>query len=191
MFKRKNAFTLAEVLITLGIIGVVAAMTVPTLVGQTGEQEYKTGLKKAMSTINQAVQLNYVQDGSDFSLLSSSSANEASTDNLYGLFAQRLNVQNKNVAQTDFANNSVGSLTLANTFLLNDGSIINFGNSTSCTTIGACTVWVDTNGYKLPNAPSQKTTKTDSYIVKDQFKLYIYNQTVVPADEAAEYLLYH
>ena len=29
---KKNAFTLAEVLITLGIIGVVAAMTLPTLI---------------------------------------------------------------------------------------------------------------------------------------------------------------
>ncbi len=29
--KKKNAFTLAEVLITLGIIGIVAAMTMPTL----------------------------------------------------------------------------------------------------------------------------------------------------------------
>lgn len=29
---KKLAFTLAEVLITLGIIGVVAAMTIPTLV---------------------------------------------------------------------------------------------------------------------------------------------------------------
>ena len=29
--RRKSAFTLAEVLITLGIIGVVAAMTLPTL----------------------------------------------------------------------------------------------------------------------------------------------------------------
>ncbi len=191
MFRRKNAFTLAEVLITLGIIGVVAAMTVPTLVGQTGEQEYKTGLKKAVSTINQAAQLNYVQDGCDFSLLSSSTASETSTDNLYGLFAQRLNVQNKSVAATDFANNSAGSLTGANKFLLNDGTVISFDNSTTCTTVGACTVWVDTNGYKLPNAASQKTTKTDSNIVKDQFKLYIYNQTVVPADDAAKYVLYH
>lgn len=191
MFKRKNAFTLAEVLITLGIIGVVAAMTVPTLVGQTGEQEYKTGLKKAVSTINQAVQLNYVQDGSDFSLLSSSTKNAASSDNLFGLFSLRLNVQNNAVAATDFANGSKGSLAGANMILLNDGSILAFDNSTACTTTGSCTVWVDTNGYKLPNAASQKTTKTDTKLVKDQFKLYIYNQTVVPADDAAKYLLYH
>ena len=32
-YKLKNGFTLAEVLITLGIIGVVAALTIPALIG--------------------------------------------------------------------------------------------------------------------------------------------------------------
>ena len=38
--KKKNAFTLAEVLITLGIIGIVAAMTLPVLVGHYKKKEY-------------------------------------------------------------------------------------------------------------------------------------------------------
>lgn len=50
------AFTLAEVLITLGIIGVVAGMTIPTLMHSTQEQEFKTGYKKAYSVISQALQ---------------------------------------------------------------------------------------------------------------------------------------
>ena len=32
--EKNSAFTLAEVLITLGIIGVVAAMTIPTLISK-------------------------------------------------------------------------------------------------------------------------------------------------------------
>lgn len=48
------AFTLAEVLITLGIIGVVAAMTIPTLMNKTNEAELKTAWKKQFSVINQA-----------------------------------------------------------------------------------------------------------------------------------------
>nr|MBP7211932.1 type II secretion system protein [bacterium] len=36
---KKSAFTLAEVLITLGIIGVVAAMTIPTLMNKTSEAQ--------------------------------------------------------------------------------------------------------------------------------------------------------
>ena len=54
MFKKFKAFTLAEVLITLGIIGVVAALTLPTLIQNHQKQVYVTQLKKAYSTINNA-----------------------------------------------------------------------------------------------------------------------------------------
>ena len=47
----KPAFTLAEVLITLGIIGVVAAMTIPTLISNTNGAQFKTGFKKACFSI--------------------------------------------------------------------------------------------------------------------------------------------
>lgn len=46
---RGSAFTLAEVLITLGIIGVVAAITIPILINTTNDTEYKTAYKKAFS----------------------------------------------------------------------------------------------------------------------------------------------
>ena len=52
---RKTAFTLAEVLITLGIIGVVSAMTLPTLIESHNRQVVETRLKKFYSTINQAI----------------------------------------------------------------------------------------------------------------------------------------
>ena len=59
----KKGFTLAEVLITLVIIGVIAAMTIPTLMNSTNAQEYRTGIKKAISALNQAITLNYALDG--------------------------------------------------------------------------------------------------------------------------------
>lgn len=43
--KVKFGFTLAEVLITLGIIGVVAAMTIPTLMSTFAKQRTETQLK--------------------------------------------------------------------------------------------------------------------------------------------------
>lgn len=52
---RHRAFTLAEVLITLGIIGVVAAMTIPNLVKDYQKTQYVTALKKAYATTNQAL----------------------------------------------------------------------------------------------------------------------------------------
>lgn len=48
-----NAFTLAEVLITLGIIGVVVAITLPTLNTRIRNQELETEFKKAQSTLAQ------------------------------------------------------------------------------------------------------------------------------------------
>ena len=54
MENNKNGFTLAEVLITLVIIGVIAAMTIPTLMNNTNKQEYVSKLKKAYSTMAQA-----------------------------------------------------------------------------------------------------------------------------------------
>ena len=53
---RRAAFTLAEVLITLGIIGVVAALTIPTLMANHRKTVIETRLAKFYSTMNQAVQ---------------------------------------------------------------------------------------------------------------------------------------
>ena len=50
----RNAFTLAEVLVTLGIIGVVSALTVPTLVGNYQKKTYITKLHKVYNGIQQA-----------------------------------------------------------------------------------------------------------------------------------------
>lgn len=58
--KTINGFSLSEVLITLGIIGTVAAMTLPALVNQTRGKELETGLKKAYSVLQQTIaRMNY------------------------------------------------------------------------------------------------------------------------------------
>lgn len=54
MINNKKAFTLAEVLITLGIIGVVAALTIPTLMQKTEEKQTVSQLKKVYSTFSNA-----------------------------------------------------------------------------------------------------------------------------------------
>lgn len=52
---RKHAFTLAEVLVTLGIIGVVAALTMPTLMANHQKAVQKAQFKKAYSLFSNAV----------------------------------------------------------------------------------------------------------------------------------------
>ena len=53
----KNAFTLAEVLITLGIIGVVAAITLPSLTAKYQKQLMINQLKTAYSILSNALTL--------------------------------------------------------------------------------------------------------------------------------------
>ena len=51
---RKAAFTLAEVLITLGIIGIVAAMTLPSLIGKWQEKVLEARFRKVYNILNVA-----------------------------------------------------------------------------------------------------------------------------------------
>ncbi len=60
---RKCGFTLAEVLITLAIVGVVAALTMPLLVANHRRSVVEQRLKKFYSVMKQAVMLSEVQNG--------------------------------------------------------------------------------------------------------------------------------
>jgi len=56
-------FTLAEILITLGIIGVVASLTLPTLIQSHRKQVVENKLQKFYSIINQAVKMSEIDNG--------------------------------------------------------------------------------------------------------------------------------
>jgi len=59
---KRFGFTLAEVLITLGIIGIVASMTIPVLMNNTQDAEFKSAYKKALSDANSAWTLALAND---------------------------------------------------------------------------------------------------------------------------------
>ena len=59
----KHAFTLAEVLITLGIIGLVAAMTLPAIITSNRNKQLETGLKRSYSLIQQAFDMYQAENG--------------------------------------------------------------------------------------------------------------------------------
>ena len=62
-FRMTQAFTLAEVLITLGIIGVVAALTIPTLMQKTNEKETVSKVKKVYSVLSSSFSLAVANNG--------------------------------------------------------------------------------------------------------------------------------
>lgn len=59
----KRGFTLAEVLITLGIIGIVAAMTLPSIINNARNKQLEAQLKKSQSVITQGLQRMAGEDG--------------------------------------------------------------------------------------------------------------------------------
>ena len=179
MFKgsRKNAFTLAEVLITLGIIGVVAAMTMPTLMNSTNGAQYKTAYKKALSVLSQAVVLNVALDDYDLSQTTSTVAGEDESGNeppsLFNLFDHRMNVVKtegetyKALLKSPGQNNKTMKTATEDTFgvennytlYFNDGVTFTFPkNLMGCSEGSAngiaavkCRGVIDVNGEKNPN----------------------------------------
>ena len=79
--REKCAFTLAEVLITLGIIGVVAAMTIPTLMANVKAHQYSVKFKKTVSTLSNAAKMSQAQYGFDYSGLTDKCNAKSGTDN--------------------------------------------------------------------------------------------------------------
>ncbi len=151
---KKNGFTLAEVLITLAIIGVVATMTLPALMTNTSEQQYITGFKKGLNTLTEAGQLSQAIDGYGYEGLNADKK-ESEAQSLFGLLARRTAVDYTagNKHKTDSGNYAV---------FLRDGSAILFPTGVLGTTESfaeleddglahGIPILFDTNGNKGPN----------------------------------------
>lgn len=156
--KNFRAFTLAEVLITLGIIGVVASLTLPVLVANYKKQVTVTQLKKAYTEISQAVKLSELQNGDtsdwDFTL--------SGTD-FYYKYLQTYFIKNKELQNREFkkeytVNNLNGTkctsevwCTKQDSFYiyLSNGSIM--GIMTHDGQSKYKSVTIDINGFKKPN----------------------------------------
>ena len=76
-----SGFTLAEVLITLGIIGVVAAMVIPTLISNIQGAVFRSKFKKAVATLGQAAKLNKARYDWDFASLDTQRQRPMTNDN--------------------------------------------------------------------------------------------------------------
>ena len=64
--KKNKAFTLAEILITLSVIGVIAAIILTTVINNKNKQEYFSKLQKTYSTLSQATNMIISKEGSPF-----------------------------------------------------------------------------------------------------------------------------
>ena len=215
---KRFGFTLAEVLITLGIIGVVAAMTMPTLMNSTNGAQYKTAYKKALSVLSQAVVLNVALDDYDLSQASETAAGKAtdgSSASLYNLFNNRMNVVKTATTGTGWTASNNSNIKFAQnsnyTLFFNDGITFTFksnagncteGNSGGTTTASKCYGVIDVNGEKNPNKIVTCKGKTgltttdqhdDNCTVDNPTDIYpvvMYDQTILPNSDAGRAVLY-
>lgn len=209
-----NAFTLAEVLITLAIIGVVAAMTMPTLISNTNGAQFKTAYKKALSVLSQAVVMNIALDEYDLAGTSENADGEDNiTPSLYKMFSDRTNgallsdteveTYSDGLSETlkltsETAGESGGSPTTNvdnYVFRFHDGIIFTFEkDAASCTEADPCKGFIDTNGTKGPNKLVECTNSdgdcTSKVTINDIFPIKFYDQTVAPNSPAARAVLY-
>lgn len=179
----KKGFTLAEVLITLVIIGVIAAMTIPTLMNSTNNQEFRVGLKKAISTLNQAMSLNYALEGTQVGTTSTLTNAKDIVDNL---FKKRMSVITTKTSGTAFATSSDVTVTDDELFYTADG--MRFAISTFSGEYDPLSdqmyyglILIDVNGDKAPN-----TVCTDANAPTDTYIATMYGNRVVAGNMKAQ-----
>jgi len=81
--KTKSAFTLSEVLITLVIIGIVAALTIPTAISKYQKQQYVSGLKKAYSTLKTVTNQIIAEEGTPKASVGGWASSPSAVYNIY------------------------------------------------------------------------------------------------------------
>ena len=166
---KRVAFTLAEVLITLGIIGVVAAITLPTLIQNYQKQVWVNQLKKEVSVLQNAVRTIIATEGVenlfDTSFVRSKPSGE---DTCFQYSPDKLNLKitGKRYHNYEYAYYVGGTLRyLADGAAFDvdfaDGGWLCFRPESQLTV----TFFVDVNGDKGPNKSNrdQFTFKLDEY----------------------------
>ena len=162
MDTKNHGFTLAEVLITLGIIGIVAALTLPQMIQNYQKKEMANKLKKFYSTMTQAIKRSEIENAEmkywyELDDIGSNSVKAQSVAEKYLL--PYLNVvkvvpNNKNLVSWQALNGQASGSDLTgngngfssnNYYVLSDGTILRFSAGRGIR------VHVDLNGVKRPN----------------------------------------
>ena len=181
---KKNGFTLAEVLITLAIIGVVATLTLPSLMTNTQEQQAMTAYKKILNSLNEAGQMNAALEGFDYA---SADAIGSVDDNIAdgaqtigALINERMQVTDQSRGDT-FGN-------CANAMVLRDATTICLAQNGADADYRQ--IWVDTNGPKGPNRAStcgdENCQVREDRHINDQFHVTLHRGVAMPGWNTAD-----
>ncbi len=155
----------------LPFIGIIAAMTIPSLVANTDSAKNKAIYKKSLATLNQALLMSEALNGKTYSRF-----DDVWTTSIKGQLNNPQDIQNG--------------------LIMADGTEIKYerlGNPcvqvpTEPTKHTACAILtIDANGFaKTPNATTQRSESGKYHDVKDQFKVLLYSNSVVPEKGSVE-----
>ena len=162
-----KAFTLAEVLITLGIIGVVAAMTLPTLIQEQNNKALEAAFKKSYANLNNAFN-SVIADGYPVYVLNPTELRPDGDPDpdpefarqLYSKYGQLKKLSNSekskyNSSLLNYTKQTTAAPPRCSQLMGGTGSFITPDGSTLAIRQNCQALWftIDTNGiYKGPNA---------------------------------------
>ena len=176
----KKAFTLAEVLVTVGIIGVVSAMTVPTLMQNYQRKSYVTQLHKVYNEFQQAL-LQYQTDRNALNLTEAGLNSQANLNTFMSTYFKVVQTCTNSLTPCFIDQNSykkmngtalANAYTVSNAYVLASGASVRFLYSVSGDKIG--NIMVDINGKQGPNI-----------LGRDLFTIAVYKNGVLDDTAAA------
>lgn len=168
---KKRAFTLAEVLITLGIIGIVAAMTLPSVIKNYQATVLESQFKKQYSSLSQALRKMYDEAGID--LIPDNFSDYTFSENLKAYYhiikdCGMVNINTTGCITLDPTEDNVWNISTYKNFIggsinfgyiddgvliLNDGTTLLFEQGTQSHAAGYFLIGIDVNGFK--NRPNR------------------------------------
>ncbi len=186
---KKPAFTLSEALITLVVIGVVATITIPSIVSHHQEVQYKTGLKKAVKTINEGITMNIAKG-------EKSALKTSDRSGLYEYLQKNIEVikstTSSSINNANYAFYTPDGMRFEIPDEKDDGSDnavcgtygLDIGGSASALAQKPCVITVDINGDKKPNR------ETDTAL-NDIIKIIVTDRGAYPYGVAAQKVFYN
>lgn len=176
----KKGFTLSEVMLVLSVIGVIAALTIPGMIQNLQDRQYKVAYKKMYSSLSQATSQMVADNGGTLKGLYST--------NLVDAYGNYLGYLRKCAPSETYGNcwAKQGEFKYLNNsiivgwgnepgIILRDGTYLFIGNDPgSCnhafgTLFECATAFVDVNGVKMPNKMG-----------KDIFLIHIFEDSIKP-----------